>query len=354
MWDESQEYSDFDWVTYINNYPDLMNAGIVTRKQAIDHWNTHGIAENRTDKPLTEEVVHDDTFDWETYITNYPDLREAGISSKEDATSHWNAHGKKEGRVCTPLYEWQKISKNTVEFELPRPILSKIIPRVIYQTWHTKNLLPEMDNAVQKLKHANPGFRHELFDDTDCRNFIKSNFSSKVLYAYDSLIPGAYKADLWRYCVLYLKGGVYVDIKFEPVNGFSFESIIYDGEMDEYWCKDRKDHFKHNIGVYNAVMIVKPGNKYLAEAIKRIYIHCIKRDYTESSLNVTGPGLLGSILPKNITFGLDHKKFDTVAFKNTEILVAFNKYRDQRNKHGSHYNDLWANRVIFNKNIPVA
>ena len=46
-------------------------------------------------------------------------------------------------------------------------------------------------------------------------HFIKSHFSKRVLYAYDKLIPGAFKADLWRYCIIYINGGIYIDIKYE-------------------------------------------------------------------------------------------------------------------------------------------
>ena len=38
-----------------------------------------------------------------------------------------------------------------------------------------------------------------------------------VLNAYDSLIPGAYKADLFRYLVLYREGGVYLDCKSSTI-----------------------------------------------------------------------------------------------------------------------------------------
>ena len=34
----------------------------------------------------------------------------------------------------------------------------------------------------------------------------------QVRQAYDSLIPGAFKADLFRYCVLLIYGGVYADV----------------------------------------------------------------------------------------------------------------------------------------------
>ena len=52
---------------------------------------------------------------------------------------------------------------------------------------------------ILKIKNLNPKFNYFLFDDNDCREFIRLNFRPDVLNAYDRLIPGAYKADLWRY-----------------------------------------------------------------------------------------------------------------------------------------------------------
>ena len=39
-------------------------------------------------------------FDWKFYISRYPDLRNAGINTKEKAWQHWNQFGKKEKRIC--------------------------------------------------------------------------------------------------------------------------------------------------------------------------------------------------------------------------------------------------------------
>ena len=55
---------------------------------------------------------------------------------------------------------------------------------------------------------------HYLFNDADCREFIAREYPPDVLMAYDLLIPTAFKADLWRYCVLYKYGGVYLDVKY--------------------------------------------------------------------------------------------------------------------------------------------
>ena len=53
-----------------------------------------------------------------------------------------------------------------------------------------------------KILNNNPEFNHYLYDDKMCREFIKQNFQ-KCFYVFDKLKPGAYKADLWRYCILY-------------------------------------------------------------------------------------------------------------------------------------------------------
>ena len=116
-----------------------------------------------------------------------------------------------------------------IKSKIPYPLkryYNPVIPLNIYQTWHTKDLPPLMKNAVNKIIYNNPRFNYQLFDDDDCRNFIKDNFDSSVLNAFDSLIPGAYKADLWRYCILYKNGGVYLDIKYEYVNCFKFINLM--------------------------------------------------------------------------------------------------------------------------------
>jgi len=42
----------FDWVTYLDNYSDLRNAGINTEKGALAHWTKYGINEGRTYEKL--------------------------------------------------------------------------------------------------------------------------------------------------------------------------------------------------------------------------------------------------------------------------------------------------------------
>lgn len=87
-----------------------------------------------------------------------------------------------------------------------------MIPKHIYQTWKTHNLPPGITRIKQKIMSINPGWSHHLYDDAEMAEFIHLNFPGRVYEAFNSLAIGAARADIWRYCVLYKYGGVYLDI----------------------------------------------------------------------------------------------------------------------------------------------
>jgi hypothetical protein len=94
------------------------------------------------------------------------------------------------------------------------PMGSKI-PNVIYQTFPRKNLPAELEENVAYIKELNPNFEHVLFDDDDIVWFIREEYGPDVLAYYERINPkyGAARADLFRYLLIYKKGGVYLDIK---------------------------------------------------------------------------------------------------------------------------------------------
>ena len=103
---------------------------------------------------------------------------------------------------------------------------ASVIPKNVFLTWETKDLPPRMQQSLNKLKQENPEFTYYFYDHNARREYISNNFEQHVVKAYDSLIPGAYKADLWRYCVLYKMGGIYLDIKLCTINGFKLIKIF--------------------------------------------------------------------------------------------------------------------------------
>ncbi len=221
---------------------------------------------------------------------------------------------------------------------------NSIIPLNIFQTWNTLNLPKKMFLAVEKLKQQNPEFKYHLYDDTMCRNFIKDNFPNEVLVAFDKLKPGAFKADLWRLCILYKYGGIYLDIKYKCAPKFK---LIY-LTTKEYFVRDRVVCNQH--GIYNAFIASKPNNKILLDCINKIVTNVKKKFYGKCTLEVTGPLCLNKFFTQfQITqFKL---RFDgeKILFNNNPILVMYKEYRDEQNKFGNpRYTLLWEKRDIYN------
>jgi len=248
----------------------------------------------------------------------------------------------------------QSLISNSVinqKLKIPYPMKTAYhfnVPPNLFQTWHTKELPPLMFNSVARLRQANPRFNYLLFDDNDCYEFIKNNFDNDVLNAYNKLKPGAYKADLWRYCILYKKGGIYLDIKYYPVNGFKLINLL----EREHWVLDADGN-----GIYNAVMICLPGNNVLLQAINNIVSNVQNNYYGAGVLDVTGPGLLAKYFSREEKNNFDMKHFFHNSFENRFVefngyivLKSYNGYINESQKYQKtqHYGVLWNNRNIYN------
>jgi mannosyltransferase OCH1-like enzyme len=236
------------------------------------------------------------------------------------------------------------------KMKLPYPLKQNyniVIPLNIFQTWHTKNLPPLMRRAVNSIRALNPRFKYALYDDNDCREFIKNNFPLNVLNAYDGLIPGAYKADLWRYCILFKKGGIYLDIKYAPYNGFRFITLT------------EKEHFvldADNNGIYNALLVCKPNNAILFEAIQKIVENVQTKNLGSNCLEPTGPQMLKTFFSNEAKNHLDMKHKWYVSFNNRfilfngfHVLKSYNGYLSESStfKKTQYYETLWSKRQIY-------
>lgn len=87
------------------------------------------------------------------------------------------------------------------------------IPMVIYRSWKTKDLPLDYQLAWDFTAKNNPDYQQILFDDNEMDEFMEKFYSGKVNNAYKKIIPNAARADLFRYCLIYEKGGVWLDIK---------------------------------------------------------------------------------------------------------------------------------------------
>ena len=140
-----------------------------------------------------------------------------------------------------------------------------MIPKTIIQTYSTDKLSPAMQRASDSWKLLNQNYNHVFFDDKMCINFIRENFNNDVVKSFDYLIPGAFKADLFRYCFLYVNGGVYTDI--DNVCMVPLDDIIND---DDSFISVKDNSFGNQGLIYNSFIATERNNPVLKKAIDLI------------------------------------------------------------------------------------
>lgn len=183
----------------------------------------------------------------------------------------------------TPIPKLRLASATKKRGRRKTPDYSQNIPFVIHQT-NEKEMVPEgMVKAMNKIQEDNPEYDYRYYTNSDCQMFISKYFGPRVLFAYDSLIPGAYKADLFRYCVLYIKGGVYLDTCFDSIK--SLREFI--SEKDTFISAT--DHNDGRKDIYNAFMCCVPRHPIVKTALDISLERIQNKDKGYNPLYITGP-----------------------------------------------------------------
>lgn len=87
-----------------------------------------------------------------------------------------------------------------------------MIPKVIYQSWHSQTLPKKIEKFHKKMYKLNPDYKHIIYTDSQIDDFVYSNFDKEITSTYMKLNHIVAKVDFWRYLVLFKNGGVYLDM----------------------------------------------------------------------------------------------------------------------------------------------
>lgn len=163
------------------------------------------------------------------------------------------------------------------------------IPNIIIQTYHNKHKIPQ--KVYDNISLYGKGYKHVIFDDEECYNFILKNYDIKHANRFQEFKTGAHKADFFRYCYLYKKGGIYLDIKTEliqPISKvFNKNAICY-----TVLSKNPKQ-------IYQGILATFPKNIFFKNLIehmlyvKDIEYHSFTKyfyDYLNSQVGIISPG----------------------------------------------------------------
>ena len=248
------------------------------------------------------------------------------------------------------------------------------IPRYLFRTGAFKmNALPDTIASVfEDIVSDVRDYQLVYFDNDDCEAFIKEHFPI-YLDAYNAVIPGAYKADLWRLLVLYKYGGVYNDIEHRylvPLADIIPENtqlVVVRDDVDQY-------NFLMKGTIYNAFMAACPNHPVIRAIIDHIVENINRRHYGDNVLDITGPQAVGRAF--NAFFnrldsydliegqwkdkGLVYNVYKHISISSVERYITKNgvkiiqckfpdyytvMYKDFSN----HYSKMWESRDVYKK-----
>ena len=246
--------------------------------------------------------------------------------------------------------EEEKVNCSKIPYVLHKTGPFTELPDVVQETFETSRL-----HLKSKVLYSN---------DEDCRTFIAEHYDHKVLKAYDMLIPTAFKADLWRFCVLYVHGGIYSDIG---------HTILYEFDVNK-GCPDMvlvKDAGGTHVRIQISFMATIPQNPFMLFAINMIVNDILMGRKNKTPLDITGPDAFGRAFSTYFNVdkvdkvmkltGLDNREY-TIHFvarqKSSQYLVNLSdgkkfietKFKDYSklvyNKR-KHYSTLWKEDNIY-------
>ena len=86
-----------------------------------------------------------------------------------------------------------------------------MIPKIILQTWKTREIPEQWQSAVESVKTTHPDYKYILWTHETMAEFVKSTYPdfypTYLNYKYD-----IQRCDAFRYLVLYKYGGIYLDL----------------------------------------------------------------------------------------------------------------------------------------------
>ena len=255
-----------------------------------------------------------------------------------------------------------------------------MIHQILINSTNTLPKLPEYIKFCQsQIKNLYPNEEYHLYSGKEIENIIENNFPKEILKVYHSFNPYAYRADLARYCLLYLYGGLYIDLsilclnslKLNDKNFFAFRDL---SEFSDPWW-----------AITNAIIYSKPKSNIIKTAIDLMVYHCKTKFYGTSAIDVGGPTVLGKAIMRsqenfhqvftngqvnyinyndlNIekemlkSFGYDLNKLTGFVLDEDKKVIALRK----PSKGGdikslgftgtNNYVDMWLNQDVYDKSI---
>jgi len=167
----------------------------------------------------------------------------------------------------------------------------KIHQILINDTKKLPDEFPEFHNiCYEQIKKIYPNEEYHLYSGEELEEIVKNYFDNDVYISYKKLKPYACKADLARLCLLYLYGGLYIDLNLYFIN------TIPDLDKLEFFAfrdKDVNKYTNKNFRIQNGLIYSLSNCKILKNTIDLIVNNCLNNYYGNSPVDISATTPLG-------------------------------------------------------------
>jgi hypothetical protein len=149
------------------------------------------------------------------------------------------------------------------------PAKTFTIPPVLYQSTEFKvDCIPDHSAGFER------GLERKVTNDEGIIEFLKTYYHPNVSATFQKL-KGAHRADLYRYALLYVHGGIYADIKVMPTT--EMLDVFKSNTTKFTWYSTTSFRSK----IFNGLMASPPRNPHFLQMVHYIVQHSPPDDYFE-------------------------------------------------------------------------
>jgi mannosyltransferase OCH1-like enzyme len=198
---------------------------------------------------------------------------------------------------------------------------SGAIPDHVWQTYKTKELPPKAKECQKTWQTVFAGSEYSFLDDTDLNAFMEQHFDADVNTVFHAFPLGVMRADLWRYAVMYVHGGMYSDIDsvaLKPRSAWNIRSqdkVIIALENDVHFCQWTLASVpQHPLFKFVVRLIVEEAQKGI-DTSQEHFVH-----------HHTGPGMWTRAIHQFLGYPKEQKARHTYRLFQTTDRARFEKW----------------------------
>lgn len=173
---------------------------------------------------------------------------------------------------------------------------SSSFPRIIHQTWKTKTLLDfqtaNRSKLIIEFNERYNSFEYPLYIDADFEAIV-TNYFPWFKTTWNKLTPFIKKVDTIKYMLMYLRGGVYMDLDLELLDVSKFDEYFENTYPEKTLIVTSCSSFIPFIKTGPVLMIAHPKHSFFLDML-----HYITTHVDEHVLYSTGPYAMNTCLKR--------------------------------------------------------